>query len=309
VLERAGVSMSLEFERFAELAARAGGVRRALRPAHALMEVESFLRPDQLPLLRTTAGDYLVLRFDGRSGAPLDYALVIHDDFLTYPMGESLPAALKYLGATEVASWVADAEEIAGAATGYFEEVSTALDTMYEWNHWKFKLNEGLAANSEALCREWLDRWESLDVSVLRKNARCQTITAFAAARLGATQRALDAAAAALRLPARDGDWQRHALRLLDELRAEVPADLKTLCDCLRSSKEIQEVLNAFEAAANERTKVGDHQGAYELLMRASYDISGKEEKPLVEQLLQAARAAGYGPIAEVLATRLKFPL
>lgn len=202
------------------------------------------------------------------------------------------PAALRYLGGTEVESWVGNADEIAGATSGYFEKASAALDLMYEWNHWKFKLNEGSSANSEELCREWLEKWEALDVSVLRKNARCQTITAFAAARLGATERAVDAAIAALRLPARDGDWRRHAFLLLDELGAEVPAELSTLRGCLQSSNEVSEVLQAFETAASARTRQGDHEGAYELLLRASYDYDGRVEKQLLPQLLEAARAA-----------------
>ncbi len=308
IFKRAGATIPAEFERFARIA-KDGGIARAMAPANALMEVEPFLRPDQLPFLRTTAGDYLVLRFDGRSGAPLDYALVIHDDFVTYPMGENLAAALRYLGATEVESWMANADEIAGVTAGYFEQTSTALDLMYEWNQWKFKLNEGSSANSEDLCREWLDKWNELDITVLRKNARCQTITAFAAARLGVTKRAVEAATEALRLPARDGDRGRHALLLLDELKAKLPADLKTLRDCLRSSNEVSGVLESFEKAAKARKKEGDHEGAYKLLMRANYDYDGSSEPQLLKQLLEAARAAGYGPVAQVLASRLEFPL
>lgn len=39
-------------------------------------------------------------------------------------MGENLAAALRYLGATEVESWMANADEIAGVTAVHFEQTS-----------------------------------------------------------------------------------------------------------------------------------------------------------------------------------------
>jgi hypothetical protein len=240
VFDRLGLAIPQEFERYAKLAAEEGRVYRAMKPSRALIAVEVFLRPDELPFLGNSAGDYLAYRFDPKTGEPVGYFLVIHDDCVSYPMGDSLAAALHCVGLHEHpelrACWEAAAAEVAGDSMEHFELVRVAMDLMYEWGRWKFKIFEGVEVNSEELCREWLEKWDSLDTPVLRKNSRCQTITAFAAARLGESQRAFDAAVAALRLPARDGDWERHALRLMDALGLKEPADLRTLCQCVRGA-------------------------------------------------------------------------
>lgn len=311
VFERAGILASPAFESFAKMASR-DEVRRAVPAVNTLKNVDPFLRSDCLPFLRMPSGDNLCARFDKKTGEIRDYLLVMHDELLAYPMGHDLSAVIKYQGRTigeEVgASWEALADQIAEDGAEPFDEFCAAVDLMYAWDHWKFKLDKGVSANSEELCREWLEKWQALDSPVLRKNSGCQTITAFAAARVGEKQRAIDAAAEALRLPAREGDPRRRALALLEELSAEVPEDLQTLCECVRSSEKPEEVQRALAAAAQKRTDASDHAGAYELLMRACFDCEAAETADLLQLLPAAARSAGYDPVTRVLEERLAKP-
>lgn len=311
VADRTGVGFSPAFQSFAKIATR-DEVPRAVPAVNTLKEVDPFLRPDCLPFLRMPSGDNLCARFDKKTGEIRDYLLVMHDELLAYPMGHDLSAVIKYQGRTigeELsASWEALADQIAEDGAEPFDEFCAAVDLMYAWDHWKFKLDKGVSANSEELCREWLEKWQALDSAVLRKNSGCQTITAFAAARVGEKQRAIDAAAEALRLPAREGDPRRRALALLEELSAEVPEDLQTLCECVRSSEKPEEVQRALAAAAQKRTDASDRAGAYELLMRACFDCEAAETADLLQLLLAAARSAGYDPVTRVLEERLAKP-
>jgi hypothetical protein len=311
VFDRAGVCASPAFESFTKIAT-CDEVRRAVPAVNTLKNVDPFLRPDCLPFLRMPSGDNLCMRFDKKTGEICDYLLVMHDELLAYPMGHDLAAVIKYQGRTigeELgALWEALADQIAEDGAESFDEFCAAVDLMYSWDHWKFKLDKDVSANGEELCREWLEKWQALDSPVLRKNSGCQTITAFAAARVGETQRAVDAAVEALRLPAREGDPRRRALALLGELGEEVPADMQTLCECVRSSEKAEEVQRNLAAAAQKRTEAGDHAGAYELLIRACFDCEAIETSELLGKLLEAARSAGFGPVTQVLQERLANP-
>lgn len=282
-------------------------LERGTPPGAALFDPDPWLTPNELPVVRSPAGESFCVRFSLEKGGPVDFVLVVHDQILTIPLGGSLAAALRYMGRQEGgeigALWTSAAMRIADGNQECYEQLISDRELEQKWRR-KFSFDKGVAAQSEAVCRELLKELEGSG-SAAQKSTWHHTARAFACARLGLRNEALDAAVYALSLPARDGVPNRSALAVLDEFGEVIPLSIEALIRSVRSSDNPDDQQAALARAGQDALERGDYIHAYALLTAACFDCGATATPELMEQILQAAEGAGYETIAEILKCRL----